>query len=278
MATIGERVSLVMVREEPHGVYVDAGEVLGEVLIPRKELPKEWEIGSTVEVFLYMDSEDRPVATLKVPKVMPGQFGYLEVLQTTSIGAFLDWGLPKDLLLPFGEQKERVEVGASYVVRVAVDEVSERIMASRRLARYFEDPKGKLKPRQEVELILYGKTDLGYKAIIDHRFSGLLFHEEVFRRLRAGEKTRGYVKEVRPDGKVDLSLYAPGRDRIEELAERIEEELRKRGGSWELSDKSSPEQISKALGVSKKDFKKALGALFRARKIVIEEEGIRLAS
>ncbi|MEM9079943.1 MAG: S1-like domain-containing RNA-binding protein [Verrucomicrobiota bacterium] len=277
MAAIGERASLRIVREETQGVYVEAGELLGEVLLPRREMPGEWEMGGELEVFIYVDSEDRPVATMKEPKVMPGEFGYLEVVAMTGVGAFLDWGLRKDLLLPFGEQKERVEVGSSYVVRVAVDESSERIVASRRLARYLEEPDGELREGQEVELVLYGRTDLGYQAIIDHRFSGVLYYNEVFRRLRAGEKTRGFVKKLRGDGKVDLTLYAPGRERIEQLAERIEEELRERGGVWALGDKSSPEEISAALGVSKKDFKKATGLLFRERRIVFEGEGMRSA-
>ncbi|MDP0491259.1 MAG: S1-like domain-containing RNA-binding protein [Verrucomicrobiota bacterium JB023] len=275
MAEIGERASLRMVREAPPGVFLDAGDLLGEVLLPRRELPKTWQIGDEVDVFIYVDSEDRPVATLKSPKVMPGEFGYLEAVQTTAIGAFLDWGLPKDLLLPFAEQKEEVNVGQSYVVRVAFDVSTERLFASRRLARYLSEHRDELQEGEEVDLLIFGKTELGYKAIINHRFSGLLFANEVFRRLNAGEKTKGYVKKVREDGKVDLSLYAPGRDRIEELAGRIMQELASRGGSWSISDKSSPEEISKALGVSKKDFKKALGLLFKERRLVIEDEGIR---
>jgi predicted RNA-binding protein (virulence factor B family) len=276
MANVGERASLVVLRETRVGLFLDAGGQLGEVLLPVREMPSSWEIGGRIEVFIYCDSEDRPVATTKRPKVMPGGFGYLEVVASTGVGAFLDWGLPKDLLLPFGEQKSRMEVGRSYVVRVDVDEASGRIIASQRLGRYLSEEKPRLVVGDEVELILYGKTDLGYKAIVNEQYSGLLFANEVFRRLHAGERTKGYVVQVRADGKIDLSLYPPGRARVEELEARIIQELHKRGGSWDLCDASPPERINAALGVSKKVFKRATGALFRKRMIAIEEDGIRL--
>jgi predicted RNA-binding protein (virulence factor B family) len=275
MAKIGEIASLTILREQPFGVFLDAGE-LGEVLLPRREMPVKWQIGGTVDVFLYHDSEDRPVATLKRPKVMPGEFGYLEVIAITNVGAFLDWGLPKDLLVPFREQRARLEVGNSYVVHVHIDENSGRIVASRRLARHLIGPVPNYKPGQEVDLLLYGKTELGYKAIVNGVHNGVLFANEVFRRIRAGEKTKGYVVQVRPDQKIDLSLYPPGRVKIDNLEDRLEQELRTRGGFWTLCDSSPAELIHKELGVSKKAFKQATGALFRKRKIVIEKDGIRL--
>lgn len=276
MANIGERATLTILREQPFGLFLDAGDELGEVLLPRREMPVKWNIGGEVDVFLYHDSEDRPVATMKRPKVMPGEFAYLEVLTINAVGAFLDWGLPKDLLLPFREQKERLEVGKSYVVHVHVDEASGRIVATRRLNKYLNKTLPQYKEGQEVDLMLYGKTELGYKAIIEGQHSGVLFGNEVFRRLRAGEKTKGYVVQVRPDGKVDLSLYPPGRAKINDLETRIEEELKKRGGFMALNDSSPAEAIHQALGVSKKAFKQATGALFKKRKISIGDEGIRL--
>ena len=276
MAKIGERVKLTILREQPFGVFLDAGDELGDVLLPRREMPRIWQIGGDVEVFLYRDSEDRPVATMKSPKAMPGEFAYLKVLASTDVGAFLDWGLPKDLLLPFREQRERLEVGNSYVVHVHVDPSSGRIVASRRLSRYLDLVPPTYTVGEEVELMLYGKTDLGYKAIINGQHSGVLFSNQVFRRLRAGEETKGYVTLVRPDRKIDLSLYPPGRARIDDLEARIEEELKKRNGFWELCDSSPAEEIYRALGVSKKAFKRATGALFRKRKIVITDKGIRL--
>lgn len=276
MANVGERVSLKVLRENRIGLFLDGGGGLGEVLLPRREMPTEWELGGRVEVFLYCDSEDRPVATIKHPKVMPGEFGSLKVLATTGVGAFLDWGLPKDLLLPFGEQKSRVEVGKTIVVRVHVDEASGRIIATQRIGRFLNQERPMLKVGQEVDLMLYGRTELGYKAIINEEYPGLLFANEVFRRLRPGERTKGYVVQVRADWKVDLSLYPPGHARVEELEDRILSELHQRGGSWDLCDASPPEAIHEALGVSKKVFKRATGVLFRKRLIAIEEDGIRL--
>jgi predicted RNA-binding protein (virulence factor B family) len=276
MPAIGQRAQLTILREQPFGIFLDAGDELGEVLLPRREMPRHWQIGGVVDVFLYFDSEDRPVATLKQPKAMPGEFAYLEVLSITGVGAFLDWGLPKDLLLPFREQKERIEAGKSYVVHVHVDEASGRIVATRRLNKFLNKTPADYKEGQEVELMLYGKTELGYKAIIEGKHSGVLFANEVFRRLRAGEKTKGYIVKVHPEGKIDLSLYPPGRARIDDLETRIEDELKQRGGFWAISDASPAEAIHKALGVSKKAFKQATGALFKKRKITISDEGIRL--
>ena len=276
MPAIGQRAQLTILREQPFGVFLDAGDELGEVLLPRREMPRQWQIGGIVDVFLYLDSEDRPVATLKQPKVMPGEFAYLEALSITGVGAFLDWGLPKDLLLPFREQKERIEAGKSYVVHVHVDGASGRIVATRRVSKFLNKTPADYKEGQEVELMLYGKTELGYKAIIEGKHSGVLFANEVFRRLRAGEKTKGYIVKVHPEGKIDLSLYPPGRARINDLETRIEEELTNRGGFWAISDASPAEDIHKALGVSKKAFKQATGALFKKRKITITDEGIRL--
>jgi len=276
MPKIGERVALTVLREAPPGVFLDGGDELGEVLLPRRELPPVWKLGGLVRVFLYTDSEDRPIATCKRPKAMPGEFAYLECVAVSGVGAFVNWGLQKDLLVPFREQKDPMEVGRSYVVHVHLDPESDRVVASRRLNRYLSQEPPSYAEGEEVDLILFGKTDLGYKAIINGKHSGVLFENEVHRRLRAGEETKGYIVQVRSDGKIDLSLYPPGRARIDDLEMRIEDELIKRGGSWELCDSSSPEQINKALGVSKKAFKQATGALFRRRRIMIDKDGITL--
>jgi predicted RNA-binding protein (virulence factor B family) len=277
MAQMGERAVLKILREEAFGVFLDAGDELGDVLLPRREMPKEWSIGAMVDVFIYRDSEDRPVATLKEPKVMPGQFAYLEVLEITGVGAFLEWGLPKDLLLPFREQRERLEVGKSYVVHVHLDPQNNRIVASRRLSRWVDKTPPIYAEGQEVDLQIFGKTDLGYKAIINGEHTGVLFENQVFRRIRAGEKTKGFIVQVREDGKIDLSLYAHGKEGTDTLEKQIDIELEKRGGFWELCDSSSPEDIQAELGVSKKAFKKATGSLFKKRRITIGKDGIRRA-
>lgn len=259
------------------GVFLNAGPRLGDVLLPKAEVPKGTLLGAKLEVFLYRDSEDRTIATMQRPKVMPGKFGYLEVLQTTPVGAFLDWGLPKDLLLPFREQKEACEVGRSYVVHVYVDPVTDRIVASRRLSRFFCEGIPPYLEGEAVDLILYGKTDLGYKAIINHETTGILYSDSVFRRLHAGEETTGYIAKVRDDGKIDLSLYPPNQLLVEDFEERLLEELEKAGGFLHLSDKSPAEDIYRAFGVSKKVFKRAAGALYRKRIIVLGQDGISLA-
>jgi predicted RNA-binding protein (virulence factor B family) len=275
MAMVGERANLRIEREQPFGVFLDGGD-LGDILLPRREMPAKWSIGESVDVFIYYDSEDRIVATLKDPLAKPGQFAYLRVVAVTGVGAFLDWGLPKDLLVPFREQRERMELGKSYVVFVRVDEESGRIVATRRLSRYLDQTPPPYREGDEVDLLIYGKTDLGYKAIIEGKHTGVLYGNEVFRKIHAGERTRGYVAQVRPDGKIDLSLQAPGRARITDLETKILEGLEKRDGFWDLSDKTPAERIYQELGVSKRTFKQSIGALFRRRKIWVEDEGLRL--
>jgi predicted RNA-binding protein (virulence factor B family) len=278
MAEIGTWARLKVLRDRSPGFFLDAGE-LGEILLPGREAPEGTVPGDEIDVFLYHDSEDCPVATTSAPKAVVGEFAYLEVVALTPVGAFLNWGLPKDLLVPFREQKTKVpiEVGRSYVVRIARDEETGRIIASTRLARYLNLEPAAYRPGDEVDLMIYGLTDLGTKAIVNGRHTGLLFASDTFRRLFVGERTRGYVVQVREgDGKIDLSLYPPGRDRIEALAEEIIFELETHRGFLGLHDKSPPERISATFGVSKKAFKQATGQLFRQRRITLEADGIRL--
>lgn len=276
MAAIGERATLEILRELPFGVFLDGG-ALGEVLLPRREMPPKWQIGGSVDVFLYNDSEDRPVATLKHPKAMPGEFARLRVVASTAVGAFLDWGLPKDLLVPFREQKSRMEVGKSFIVHLHVDPESGRIVASTRLARHLDLTPPPWKIGDSVRLMAYGKTDLGYKAIIENSHSGLLFADEVFQDIQPGERMDGFIADIRPDGKIDLGLQPPGRERVDRLEESILRELEVRGGFWPIGDHTPAAEIRSELGVSKRTFKQATGALLRKRKITIEEKGLRLA-
>ncbi len=275
MAKIGERASLQVLHEKTFGLFLDGGE-LGEILLPRREMPVKWALGDFVDVFLYNDSEDRQVATLKSPEVMPGQFARLKCVAVTGVGAFLDWGLPKDLLVPFREQKVRMDVGKNYIVHVHIDEQTGRIIASTRIARYMDQGPHDFRPGQEVDLTVFGKTDLGYKAIINGTHSGLLFANDVFQPLQAGETLKGYIADVRPDGKIDLSLHAPGRAKIDDLEGQILAELGARGGFWAIGDHSTAAEINDELGVSKRTFKQATGALFKKGRITIEKNGIRL--
>jgi uncharacterized protein len=275
MITIGTRVSLPVLREKPVGLFLDA-ENLGEILLPRREMPKEWAIGALVDVFIYLDSEDRLVATLKQPRAMPGQFAKLACIAITPVGAFLDWGLPKDLLVPFREQKTRMEVGKKYLVKVLVDEESRRIVATTRIARHIDLTPADYQPGQEVELTVYGKTPMGYKAIVNNTHTGLIFANEVFQELAQGEKLKGWITALRVDGKIDLSLQPPGRERVDDLEKQIMGELVARGGFWALTDKSPALEIYEELGVSKRTFKQTLGALLKKRLVTQTETGIRL--
>lgn len=274
MAKIGERAALKILREKSFGLYLDGGE-LGEVLLPHKEVPKDNVIGAFLDVFIHTDSEDRPVATLKTPLALPGEYARLKCVDVTGVGAFLDWGLTKELFVPFREQTVRMEPGKSYLVHVHVDEVSGRILASTRIARQLDRTPHSFKPGDEVDLIIFGKTALGYKAIINSSHSGLLFTEGVFQPLQPGEKTKGYIAAIRPDGKIDLTLHAPGRARVVSLEDRILAELGARGGFWAIGDHSSAAEIHDELGVSKRTFKQSLGALLKKRRIMIEDRGIR---
>lgn len=275
MTAIGERASLQILHEKTFGLFLDGGE-LGEILLPRREMPVKWALGDYVNVFLYLDSEDRQVATLKSPKVMPGQFGRLKCVAVTGVGAFLDWGLPKDLLVPFREQKVRMEVGRNYIVHVHIDEQTGRIIASTRIARHMDQTPPDFREEQEVDLIVFGKTDLGYKAIINGTHSGLIFANDVFQDLQPGESLKGYIAAVRPDGKIDLTLHAPGRAKVQDLEGQILAELEARGGFWQIGDHTPAAEINDELGVSKRTFKQATGALFKKGRITIEKNGLRL--
>jgi uncharacterized protein len=275
MAKIGERDTLQILHEKPFGLFLDGGD-LGEILLPRREMPVKWALGGYVDVFLYHDSEDRQVATLKKPLAMPGEFARLRCVAVTNVGAFLDWGLPKDLLVPFREQKVRMEVGKYYVVYLREDEETGRLIATTRIARHMDQTPHAFKAGDVVDLMVFGKTDLGYKAIVDGTHSGLIFANEVFQELQPGEKLQGYIASVRPDGKIDLTLHQTGRAKIDDLETQLLAELEARGGFWNIGDHSSAAEINEEVGVSKRAFKQATGALLRKRLITIENNGIRL--
>lgn len=275
MARIGERSSLKVLRETRHGLYLEAGS-LGEVLLPGREAPRGLEPGQEVDVFLYTDSEDRPVATVAQPHALPGHFAKLKCVDSTGVGAFLDWGLHKDLLVPFREQKQRMIPGRHYLVHVYVDPVSDRVLASSRLARFLNKGPHRLLPNQKVDLIISSKTDLGYTAIINQSHSGLLFASDVHQELRIGDALPGYVRAIKEDGKIDLSLQPHRGERVGTLEEQILAELVARGGFWPIGDHSSPEQIRDELGVSKRTFKQAVGSLLKRARIKQVNGGLKL--
>ena len=274
-AIIGRTQELEVIKIVDFGAYLDGGDT-GEILIPKRYLPQGCAVGDKVEVFVYFDSEDRIVATTEKPYAQVGQFAYLRVAAINPVGVFLDWGLQKDLLVPFREQQKRMEEGKSYAVYIYVDEETRLIAASTKLDRYFKPAPADYEPGREVDLLITSKSDLGFKAIVDGAYSGLLYGNEVFKDLKDGERVKGFVKKVREDGKMDISLRRPGYGEIEELSEKILARLEEAGGFIAVTDKSSPQQISDLFGASKKSYKKAVGALYRKRLIIMDEKGIKL--
>lgn len=274
MAAIGVLNELEVVKTVDFGVYLDGGPH-GEILMPKRYVPENCQLGDQVEVFIYLDSEDRLVAVTDKPLVMAGEFAMLKVLSVTPIGAFLDWGLPKDLLVPFREQQFPMEEGRSYLVFVYVDDETHRIVGSSKLDKFVDNVPVDYDAGEEVDLIIAGKTDLGYKAIIDNSHWGLIFKNEVFQPLKIGDRMKGYIKQVRPDEKIDLVLQKPGYEKIDSMSQAVLDKLKASGNYLPVNDKTDPDEISRIFGISKKNFKKAIGALYKQRLISIEENGIR---
>ena len=274
MAEIGKLNNLIAIKKVDFGVYFD-GEQLGEILLPARYVPEDLEIDDVIEVFIYRDSEDRIIATTEKPLAMVGEFALLKVVSVTKFGAFLDWGLPKNLLVPFSEQIQKMEEGKSYMVYVYLDEKSQRITASARLDRFSDLSPVGYNEGQEVDLFICDKTNIGYKAIIEDTHLGILYKNEVFRKLEKGMKIKGYIKKIREDNKIDLCLQKPGYEKVDELSERILAKLREQNGFIPVTDKSPPGVINEIFGVSKKTFKKSIGALYKKRLINIENDGIK---
>ena len=264
------------VEQADHGLMLDGGEH-GQILAPTKYLPEEAEPGEEFDVFVYLDSEDRLIATTETPIAQVGEFAFLEVLSVNPrIGAFLDWGLAKDLLLPFAEQLWKVREGHKVVVAIVVDERSQRIVASQRTHRHLDKRAPVYDDGQAVRLLIAEETPLGYKAIIENAHLGLLYASDLSAPLAVGDRVDGYVRVVRPDGKVDLSLDSSRQGRVPALSDDILEALSNGEGYLDVGDKSSPEEIRRVFGCSKKVFKNALGALYKERKITFDGRGVRL--
>jgi uncharacterized protein len=276
MAEIGKWNTLEVIKELDFGVYLD-GKEHGEILMPiRYASQVNCKIGDKVEVFIYLDSEDRLIATTEKPYALVGEFALLEVVSVNNFGAFLYWGLMKDLFIPFREQKQKMEAGYSYVVYIYVDDLTSRITGSAKVENFLDKTPPEFKEGEEVDLILYTQTDLGYKAIINNTHTGLLFNENVFRNLERGEHTKGYIKKIREDNKIDLLLDKPGYEKVDDISKIILDKLKAENGFLALSDKSPADSIYDILGISKKTFKKAIGALYKSRIIFIEDNGITL--
>jgi predicted RNA-binding protein (virulence factor B family) len=277
MLNIGKINHLQVVKSVDFGIYLDGGE-FGEILLPARYVPAECSPGESVEVFIYRDSEDRLIATTETPYAMVDQCACLKVVAINKIGAFLDWGLLKDLLVPFSEQRKPMEVGNAYVVFLYLDGETDRIAASTRLSDHLSEKSFYFKPQQAVDLLISNRTDRGYQAVVDGTHLGLIYDNEIFQPLRVGQKLRGHIKQIRPDQKIDLSLQLDDQSTRNALASQILDYLRAHDGTTTLTDKSPPEAIYKTFGVSKKKYKKELGGLYRSKRILIEKEKITLLS
>ena len=276
MATIGRINKLRIAEVSDHGLYVDGGEH-DTILLPTRYVTPDMRVGDEIEVFIYNDSEDRLVATTEIPFAQVGEFAYLEVTGITpNVGAFLDWGLSKDLLLPYREQGNLyINKGDGVVVAVYLDEYTNRIAASTRLHRHIAETQPDYQTNDPVDVLVYDESPLGYKCIVDKQHRGLLFYEETSDKLEAGDQFTGYIKKVRSGGKIDLRRDPAGYSRVSSLSERILAKLTAAGGELPFNDKSSPDAIRDSFDSSKKAFKQALGALYKQRKIEFTDTGIR---
>lgn len=277
MIEVGKYHTLEVIKHLDFGIILKHDDE--EILLPNQSLPKDdtiWEIGKFLEVFVYLDSEDRPIATTEIPAGTVGDSVLLTVVGQSDFGTFLDWGLSKDLLVPFKEQNKPMNMGRSYVVHIFLDK-SDRIAGSTKLSNYLSEVnEGDFEFREEVDLLIAGRSDLGYKAVINNSHLGLIHQNEVVRPLKSGDKLKGYIGEFREDGRINLTLQKLAYEMREELSDVILNYMQDHGGIIGLTDKSPPGEINTIFHVSKSNYKKALGKLFKEGKITFHEKSVRL--
>lgn len=276
MILLGKYNKLKAVRQTDNGVYFMDREETAEALLPNKFLPDEIEEGELMRLFIFKDHMNRLTATTQEVKITLHHFAYLKVNSVTEVGAFLDWGLEKDLMVPFREQAVDMEEGKSYMVYMYVDEQTDRLVATGKYIKYLEKSGTNFQPGQPVKMLIDNKTELGYNVIIGHRYQGLLYDNEIFEEIKRGEEKNGFIKNIRPDGKIDVSLQATGLKRVEPNAKKIFDYLNAHDGFVPLTDKSPPDKIYETFSMSKKTFKQAIGGLYKRRAIQIKEDGIYL--
>lgn len=278
MIEIGQYNELAILRETSVGLFL--GDESGEdVLLPNKYRPEKFEIGDKIEVFVYRDHEERKVATNLEPKILLNDFALLKVTAVTEVGAFMDWGLEKELMVPFNEQRQKMEEGRWYLVYMMLDKKTDRLFASNKIDKFLQNEVLTVKEGDAVDLVVMQKTDLGFSVIIDNVHKGLIYENEIFKKLNVGDKLSGFVKKIREDNKVDVSLHPIGYENFNDTnSELIFNKLIDNKGFLAVTDQSSPEDIYAQFGISKKAFKKAVGSLFKQRKITLEKTGIRLAN
>lgn len=278
MINLGDYNILKVVKSVDFGLYLDGGDDAGEILLPKRYVPEGTAIGDELEVFLYLDQEERLIATTERPLAKVGDFAWLEVSWINQYGAFLNWGLMKDLFCPFREQKMRMQKGQSYLVYVTIDEESYRLMATAKIDKYLcpLTPAQSYSHGTEVDLLVWQKTDLGFKVIVDNRYQGLLYENQIFQPVHSGMRLHGYIDHIRQDGKADIMLQPTGQQHTEEFAAVLLQYLKDNGGYCDLGDKSPSEIIQARFKVSKKTFKRAIGDLYRQRLVTLDDNGIHL--
>ena len=276
MAEIGKINKLIIKKKLDDGAYLD-GDLSGDIFLSKRDVPKNCRSGDEVEVFVYADKEERLRATTRKPYATVGEFAKLRVVANSSSGSYLDWGMQKDLLVPKSEQHTRMEEGKSYIVFVFLDYKTFRIAASSKLEKFLSVTPPSYREGEEVDLLVYDNTDLGYKVFVDNAYEGILYKNEVFKKLFIGQQLKGYVKKIREDLKIDLNLQKPGYQIVDSISQAILNIIKDHGGKISVTDKSPPEDIYSLFGVSKKTFKKAIGALYKKRLITIDTNSIKLA-
>ena len=274
---LGKFNQLRVVKEVTFGLYLDGGEA-GEILLPKRYVPEHFEIDELLNVFLYLDNEERLVATTLTPFIQVGEFACLEVMWINEFGAFLNWGLMKDLFVPFREQKMKMQVDRSYIVYAHIDDESYRIVATAKVDKYLSKDFPPYQAGDKVNILIWQKSDLGFKAIIDNKYSGLIYDNEVFGEVRTGMRMEAFIKQVREDGKIDLELQKAGARKVDDFSKTLHDFIEAEGGFISFTDKSDAEDIYATFGVSKKTFKKAVGDLYKKRQIVLQTNGIKLAN
>ncbi len=263
---------------EVFGMYLDAGRE-GEILMPQKYVPEGTMPGDEIECFVYLDQDERPIATTEKPLAKVGDFAYLECSWVNEYGAFLDWGLTKDIFCPFREQKKRMEIGDKFIVHIHIDEESYRIVASAKIEHYLKEPDStcELQRGSEADILIWQKTDLGFKVIVNNSYPGLIYEDQIFKYIHTGDRMKAYVSNMRPDGKIDLTLQPLGIAAAEDFSATLLDYIKDNGGYCALNDKSDPEEIKRLFHVSKKIFKKATGDLYKKKLITLAEDGLHLA-
>lgn len=275
MVTIGKTNTLEVYKFVDFGAYLD-GEQYGPILLPKKYMPENIEVEDTVEVFVYLDSEDRLIATTETPKAQVGEFAFLLAKDVNEYGAFMDWGLLKDLFVPFKEQKLKIEVGKHYWVYVYIDDKTERIVATAKIGRYLSQQLPPFSIDDEVDVVIHSKTDLGYKVIVNNAYWGILYANEVFENLKTTENRKGFVHSIRDDFKLDIRLQKSGFQKITDVQKQILDTIKLHNGFLPLHDKSTPEEIQAMFAMSKKTFKMAIGTLYKGGYVTIENDGVRI--